>query len=876
MENKQLLSKNRASLTTATELRESIKDRNIKKIISTLQGKLSSNDILDQNIHSLGIIRHGKTKNIDNEGDSQKNEETALDKSEFNKATSYIAMTAESIVDLWFKKITMYIPWDTLRNVQTAQLLKQYILELDPTIEITTDTSFENIALFHARKQFTADIYKALLSKPYLSPEEKETIKQRQGKKHVSWENRVIKDLLSDKTMNMIQEEDQVLWNTIKDKYEESYATIVDRAGKWVDSIRKHIAQYNDPETFHAIIAYRTTIQAADHVMKSNKEVQGTDNFFDIWFAQMQMSQCDQYGNSMNALTLNSYSYNEATYDEDVEMFHALQPEIVSSNDVYQNIGKINLFLAQTEWFLQTCLHGNNSNQKIRRRENLLERTMQQTIPPVMARRVLETVLNAYNPRYDKEGSGKAVIDRSIKAYRQQNPKQQDKLLELLVAYSTSNSMWKDIYEDMIKKDRSKAVEMARHNKHLWDWYNTFTVDDWTTWSFLTVDSGTLWSVAFDTLYIDQKLSYSESLWSKTIVWPETIVTNKDLLTLKNNVYVTASSGSGKSMLAKYLYVHHLRNEKSGKGIYMMHAGNVETIPRDRAKLVVIDGIDEMSIKQQQSLKNKMEKHWNAQCYCLSRTFPDNVWGNVSVYKLDTTLINWEEVVAHYETLLPEDQVYQYRKFMHAILPRLDSKDITYKIIDALGFISQTRSAWWLMKKPWLTRTEIYKLYMSTMADTSFERYKRLDPTVVENELLDVSYDVPRENLLQHIALHDWWDENDNDAWVIQWLYAPRDIDGILNEYFAHNPQWREPRIDDHMDYDTRNKTVLESLLVTGVLQKTIYNNSLYYRFPHKTILDYYRSLGIDSQNILQSDFYQACKKSLQYNAWDKGRSILE
>lgn len=105
-------------------------------------------------------------------------------------------------------------------------------------------------------------------------------IEEYQGKKHVLGANRVI--TLSLETKQKLQQDDPNLYEKIEGKYEESYSAIIDRAGQGVDALRKYVAEQDDKDALHLVVAYRTTLQASDQVMKSNKDVAGVDSFFDI------------------------------------------------------------------------------------------------------------------------------------------------------------------------------------------------------------------------------------------------------------------------------------------------------------------------------------------------------------------------------------------------------------------------------------------------------------------------------------------------------------------------------------------------------------------------------------------------------------------
>ena len=406
----------------------------MQKLVPYLQGKVQSKDVLDHDLHSFDIMRHGKTANIDNEWDSQKDEHMGLSPSEFNFETSTIRTTAEEIVAMWYKKLKVYSPGDTLRNKQTKELLIQFVQQLNPEVQILEDPGFDaNLHYFHARKQFTADVYQWLLAKDYLAPGERTMIEEYQGKKHVLGANRVIR--LSKATQQQLQKDDPTLFAKVDGKYEESYSTIIDRAGQWVDALRKYVAAQDDKDALHLVVAYRTTLQATDQVMKSNKEVADMDSFFDTWFAQMQMSQCDDQGNSIHALTMNSRDYDPATYERDVSAFHAISPEIALEKSPYENMSLINSFLLQTEAFLEYCLSWPQPNKKILRRQNLLTRALKQPIPPVMARRIIETILNKYDTKDDKDGETKSCIDGILRAYIATTPQEPEPLLRLLFAY---------------------------------------------------------------------------------------------------------------------------------------------------------------------------------------------------------------------------------------------------------------------------------------------------------------------------------------------------------------------------------------------------------------------------------------------------------
>lgn len=148
--------------TTATPTAKwtSFPHESIQKLIPYLKGKVTGKDLLNPELHSFAIMRHGKTANIDNEGDSQKDEQMGLAPSEFVFETSTIRTTAEEIVAMGYKKVKIYAPGDTLRNKQTKEVLVQFVHQLDPSIEIIEDSEFDtSLPLFHARKQFTADVY---------------------------------------------------------------------------------------------------------------------------------------------------------------------------------------------------------------------------------------------------------------------------------------------------------------------------------------------------------------------------------------------------------------------------------------------------------------------------------------------------------------------------------------------------------------------------------------------------------------------------------------------------------------------------------------------------------------------------------------------
>jgi hypothetical protein len=86
--------------------------------------------------------------------------------------------------------------------------------------------------LFHARKQFTQLLYDRILALPYLEEQELSIINERMGKKHLLGENRSFINIFSHSTLEKMQCYDFDLYETIKDKYEESYASIIDKAGK--------------------------------------------------------------------------------------------------------------------------------------------------------------------------------------------------------------------------------------------------------------------------------------------------------------------------------------------------------------------------------------------------------------------------------------------------------------------------------------------------------------------------------------------------------------------------------------------------------------------------------------------------------------------
>ncbi len=738
----------------------------MQKLVPYLQGKVQSKDVLDHDLHSFAIMRHGKTANIDNEWDSQKDEHMGLSPSEFNFETSTIRTTAEEIVAMWYKKLKVYSPGDTLRNKQTKELLIQFVQQLNPEVQILEDPGFDaNLHYFHARKQFTADVYQWLLAKDYLAPGERTMIEEYQGKKHVLGANRVIR--LSKATQQQLQKDDPTLFAKVDGKYEESYSAIIDRAGQWVDALRKYVAAQDDKDALHLVVAYRTTLQATDQVMKSNKEVADMDSFFDTWFAQMQMSQCDDQGNSIHALTMNSRDYDPATYERDVSAFHAISPEIALEKSPYENMSLINNFLLQTEAFLEYCLSWPQPNKKILRRQNLLTRALKQPIPPVMARRIIETILNKYDTKDDKDGETKTCIDGILRAYIQKSDYESDKLFKLLYGYRKINDAWKGLYVTLHMENPNRLTGTFKNNSDI------LLIEKIIEKSMKLHDQEVETVVGKHTLeevYVPQELFKTKSNEEYTT---EAFIDH--ILTSSNNVhFIQATAGSGKSFLLEkishvlvdpmFLWQHNLwqlRSEKVNLDDLQSHELDADafvkkfSIWEKDSFVFIFDALDEKSTEKISGLHDL--------CLQLSQKFPwvkflissryfeenlrNSIWDGYGIAPInDLQLTKYIDV---YKRLLPTRKQAVYTQIVQQVFSQYRDSVCSPLLLGMITLLVDNRVVREKLQSWYLQRSDIYREFLYVYGTREEGRENIWDPNL--EKFYDIAYDEPRILLLQRI-----------------------------------------------------------------------------------------------------------------------------
>ena len=397
-----------------------------------------------------------------------------------------------------------------------------------------------------------------------------------------------------------------------------------------------------------------------------------------------------------------------------------------------------------------------------------------------------------------------------------------------------------------------------------------------------TVDTLTFGKISFDELYLDQMLTVGSGDRAMKI-------SNSDLLDSSGNQFITAPGGSGKSMLAKYLYTEHLKRWVLPSTITLMHAWVFDLTQVHWAEIVIVDGVDEVSISQQQQWAAFVLENPDVHFVFLGRSFHDSVWQEARTWtspiSLTSDISDLDKTIAHYANLLEWDQRQRYVDFMSSIIPKLGDTDISYTVLDALWLISQSRLSYELLAMETIQRSDVYKFYLKVQAEAWFDKYKRLQTYDLDNDLLDAKLDGLRNAFLLYLA----WGETvghtmygDDNPVTIQGFYTMEALTFEFMEFLwaqgfgVYDIEWRASRVYNSREpgliawleakwhawnsYDDvlhiRYMMFIQTLVITGSLEFKSYNWTEWYAFAHKTVADYFRSKSITPTEYKYSPLY--------------------
>ena len=450
--------------------------------------------------HAFAVIRHGKTANkvSDSEAmeridpwltkDPPKWPEVPLHRDEFAPETSTLYAQAESIVQMWYSRVVLYASFDTRRNRESVQLLERYLDGLGIEVEIR-DTQYE---LLSARKKRELSTINELLDEGVITQSQLADLWF--GTKHTLWNPRVI---------DLPEEYQQKL-------YEESYTQTIQNAADGLRQVRTEIANSpQDDDTLHLVVAYRTTLQAADIQNSLRREKEGIDLHYTWPFAE-----CKTYG--LNT----TWQYVEREWEGQGLMFDRLPveavlrlsrivPDMLPRNPLQANELEFHRYIYQLQWFVQECLQEG--------RTNIVVLLLQQDS---LITRFLLSNLSSELDSGEYWAEIKRILGEYVQIVCSQSRALQIDTLEQLASYGIDESIRWTLFDAIWEDNRlslswliAEYAVVARYAHEI------ETREKFHASSLFEVDSLTLWTANFFDIYVTSvSLSQYDLLLSTWII----------------------------------------------------------------------------------------------------------------------------------------------------------------------------------------------------------------------------------------------------------------------------------------------------------------------------------------------------------------------
>ncbi len=299
----------------------------------------------------LSVIRHGKTtsRTSDNEWiinlpsligkDPPKWEKVPLHPDEYDIEKSTLYAEARKIKKMWFTKVNIYAAYDTVRNIESIELLKKYLAFMGvELVEI-----LQHFELLSARKKWELSEVNGLLASWKVTEQQ---LQQRGfGSKHILWKEKVIE-------IPGLQEK----------IVEESYMQTMQNASDGIEQVIKTILKEWDQDlhVLHLVVAYRTTVQAVEVKNSLERENEGIDVHYDSGHSQLHTYPISKNWQFIERLREESaMKFVRIPMGEYENILSSLGPIInwlSSQNTIAENELVLNEFLVQLESFLKISL----------------------------------------------------------------------------------------------------------------------------------------------------------------------------------------------------------------------------------------------------------------------------------------------------------------------------------------------------------------------------------------------------------------------------------------------------------------------------------------------------------------------------------------